>query len=151
MPKKEKKEEETHEESTITDKLSEKLSSINAEEKLDNLYEYSRTHVGDTISYVVLFVGIILALFQVPYGVGLVGVIFGIYFSSEITDFVKGASNFVEEQGVFRSFILGGVGIGLFIGSPLFFIGTAAAVGIKTLVLGLEKDKKGKKSKKEKE
>jgi|GEM_PF-1102218 len=135
----------------IKDKIEEQISSLHAEEKLDQLYSFTKTHTRDAIAYVILIAGIIISLFNGVWGGTLIGIIAGIYFSSEIVYSLKNFRFFIDKEGVFKTFILGGVFFGLFLARPMLFIGIAAALGIKTLLLGEEKNPTSTKEEKTKE
>lgn len=123
------------EESTgFKEKFDSTLKDLRSNEKLENIVNYATSNTRDTLSYVVLIVGIILLFFSSFYGGLLVGLVVGFYFSSEIMAVVKNANALIEEQGVVKSLIAGGLLIALFISAPWMLIGAALAVAARQIL-----------------
>lgn len=125
---------------SLKDKFNKKLDDFQTEEKFGDLKQFAQNNIRDTIAYVILFTGILISLFRPFLGHSIIGIITGIYFSNEIGRFITSFNEWVEYLGTFRTFILAGATFGLFLTAPMFFIGLAAAIGLKILVLGIEKD-----------
>lgn len=102
-------------------------------EKLPGLFNFARTNTKDAIAYIIMIVGIILLFFERFSGELLIGVVFGLYYSTEIQSLFRNFNEFIEEQGVVRGIILGVTTIALFISAPGIFIGAILAVIIKYL------------------
>lgn len=119
---------------SFQDKFKNTLQGLKSNEKLENLVGYATANTRDTISYVLLIIGIILMFFHSFYGGALIGLIAGFYFSSEIMAIIKHGNDLVEEQGIVKSLIAGGLLLALFISAPAIFIGAALAVAIRQIL-----------------
>lgn len=125
-------------------KLSETLDSLTKKENIESLVGYAKSNTRDTIAYILMILGLVILFFHPIYGGLLIGIITGFYFSSEILAIVKNLNDFIEQQGMVRSLILGGAALGFFILAPGIYIGIAVIIGIKQLILlGDGSDKKG--------
>ncbi len=71
-----------------------------------SLMTFVKENVGDTIAYVLLFAGIILAIFEPFFGGVLVGLILGIYFSEELFTRAEEFKELIAKEGIFRGFIV---------------------------------------------
>lgn len=116
------------------EKFESTLKDLKSNEKIDSLVSYATSNTRDTISYVVLIVGVILLFFSSFYGGILIGLVSGFYFSSEIMAVVKNINALVEDQGVVKSLIAGGLLIALFISAPWIVIGIALAVAVRQIL-----------------
>lgn len=119
---------------SFKDKFKATLNDIQSNEKFSHLVNYATSNTRDTLSYIALIIGIVLIFFQPFYGGALVGFISGLYFSAEILAFLKNFSRLIDEQGVVRSLIAGGVILALFISAPAIFIGLAIAVAVRQIL-----------------
>lgn len=105
------------------------------QDKFEDVYHFAQTNTWDTVAYVVLFIGLLFALFGHSLLGGLIiGIIGGLYFADAIVFRLKHVQEDVKAEGIIRSLIMGGVAIGLFILAPGIFIGGAIAIGIKQIV-----------------
>lgn len=98
------------------------------------MLNYAKSNIRDMIAYALLIIGLLLLFAEPSYGSTLVGAIFGLYFSSEIFDWISNWQKFVEEKGHTRAIILCGLLLALFKLAPFIFIGAAVAVLLKQLV-----------------
>ena len=91
----------------------------------DNLWE--------SISYVIMFVGLIFSLpiFNPFIGGALVGIVLGIYFSQEVLDRVKAFKDFIIEEGIFRGFIIIAAVLALLILAPGLLLGAIIGAWIR--------------------
>lgn len=109
----------------------------------EDLFTYFKNHTRETISYVLLILGLLLLFFEPVYGGLLVGVVAGIYFGQEIVSYIKNWKTMVNTQTryseVARNLILAGLALAFFISAPAIFLGAAIAIGIKELFIGQEK------------
>lgn len=119
---------------SFKEKLERTIEDFRPEEKMDDLKSFAKTHNKDAIAYAVLIAGLIISLFSGVWGGLLVGIVTGIYFSQEISYVIKNHETIVEKLGVFRSFVLGGAMLGVFIAYPMFYIGMAIVWAIKFIV-----------------
>ena len=119
---------------SLKDKMQRSMEDFKTGDKLDSLYAFARENTRDTVAYIILFAGILISLFNSFLGGFLIGLITGFYFTTEILAFYDNFHEFLEKYGVFKTFILGGAALGLFIALPSFFLGIAVAIGIGMLV-----------------
>lgn len=119
---------------SFKDKFKATLHDIQSNEKFSHLVNYATSNTRDTLSYIALIIGIVLIFFQPFYGGALVGFISGLYFSAEILAFLRNFSRLIDEQGVVRSLIAGGVILALFISAPAIFIGISIAVAVRQIL-----------------
>lgn len=106
------------------------------ENKPDNLLNYFKIHIRETITYILLVFGIILLFFDQLYGGIIVGLVAGIYFGDEIVNFIKSWGTTTESRKVARNLILAGITIALFISAPAIFLGAAISIAVKQLFVG---------------
>lgn len=113
------------------DSLSEKLESLRRNEKVDGFVNYASSNTRDIIAYILMMIGIILLFTSSFYGGALIGIIFGLYFTQEIRVAIKNINDYIEQQGMVRSLIFGGLLLAFAIAAPSIFIGIALAIVIK--------------------
>lgn len=105
----------------------------------DNLVDYFKEHSRETISYILLLVGILMIIPWPLYGGILVGIVGGIYFGDAIIDYIKSWKSSVSSTSSYniisRHIVLLGIAIAFFLTSPAIFIGAAIAIGIKHLFI----------------
>lgn len=105
----------------------------------DNLLSYFKHHSRETISYILLILGILLLFYEPLYGGILVGIIVGIYFGDEIVTYLKNWKSSINSQDrypeVARHLICAGLAIAFFISAPAIFLGAALTIGINQLFL----------------
>ncbi len=86
--------------------------------------EFLSTHKWDAVAYVILFLGLLLSIFERLLGGLIVGFISGLYFSKEMQEkFVECKEHFSRE-GIFRAYVTIVAIIAVFIASPGLIIGT---------------------------
>ena len=112
-------------------KISDALEKLKKNQKIEGIYNYASNNTRDTIAYILMIVGIVLLFSHPFYGGLIVGLIFGYYFSNELYNIVKSANDLIEQHGMVRSLILGGLLLALFVAEPAIFIGAAIAVILK--------------------
>jgi hypothetical protein len=122
------------EKKSFKDSFKSSLSDFRSNAKLSNVMSYAAANTRDTISYVILIIGIVLLFFHSFYGGMLIGLVTGFYFSSEILALLHHTTLLVDEQGIVKSLVAGGLILGLFISAPAIFIGMALAVAIRQLL-----------------
>lgn len=117
-------------------KLEEKYEELKgkADEDIKDAYKYASTHTRDIIAYVCMIIGIVLLFTHAFYGGLVVGAIFGLYFFREINSYLKSLNDLIENQGMVRSLIFGGLLLALFVSAPAIFIGTACAIGVRQIL-----------------
>lgn len=111
-------------------------SPQNKDNNSSDLLNYFKVHLRETITYVLLVLGIVLLFFDQLYGGILVGLITGIYFGDEIVGYIKSWSSATDSKKVARNLILAGIALALFISAPAIFLGAAIAIAVKQLFVG---------------
>lgn len=111
-----------------------KKKSIDQQKPTTKFLDYFSAGTRDMIAYILLVLGVILLFFQPLYGEFLIGVVAGAYFSKEINDLFKNYQNFIEQQGLVRSLILGGIFIAFLVSAPGIFIGAAFVMVLKLFI-----------------
>lgn len=133
------------EDGNIKDKFNETLDTLKKNEKIEDIYNYAKSNTTDTVAYVAMILGILILFFEPFYGGTIIGLVTGLYFSKEIMRPVKDVEGFVEELGMVRSLIFGGLLLAFFIKAPMIYIGAAVAVVFKQLIVPDKKDQTEKK------
>jgi len=109
-------------------------------QKKDNsssdLLNYFKVHMRETITYILLVLGIVLLFFDQLYGGILVGLIAGIFFGDEIVSYIKSWASASDSKKVARNLIVAGIAFALFISAPAIFLGAAIAIAVKQLFVG---------------
>src|ERR1700753_1440744 len=82
---------------------------------MEDFYTYAKSNIRDMIAYALMVIGIILLFFQPIYGGLLIGIVAGVYFSKEILNWIETYPQFLEDYGLVRSVVLGGLLLALFI------------------------------------
>lgn len=118
---------------SFRDKFYQSLRRLRSNEKFNSITGFAAANTRDSIAYVVLIMGIILLFFHDFYGGLLIGIISGFYFSSEFLAFIKSLNHLIDEQGIVRSLIAGGLILGLLVSAPAIFLGIAIAIGIRQI------------------
>lgn len=122
------------EKKSFKEKFEESFARLKASEKMTNIGSFATSNTRDSIAYVILIIGIILLFFHAFYGGLLIGIISGFYFSSELIAFIKSANQLIDEQGIVRSLIAGGVLLAFLISAPAIFIGMIIAIAIRQIL-----------------
>lgn len=120
---------------SVKDQLQKKLQDFDAKEKVDQVRHFAETNTLDAAAYVVLLIGLIMALIWPHWGMAIIGVVTGFYFAEPVFDLMKRVPHLLEELGVFRCFVLGGASVALFFCSPTFFIGLCGMAAAKVMLL----------------
>ncbi len=102
----------------------------------NDLLNYFKIHMRETITYVLLVLGIVLLFFDQLYGGVIVGLIAGIYFGYEIVTYIKSWASATDSRKVARNLIIAGIALALFISAPAIFLGAAIAIAVKQLFVG---------------
>lgn len=93
--------------------------------------DFVKDNMWESISYVVLFAGLILSIFNPFLGGSLVGIILGIYFSQEILDRAMSFKEMVIREGIFRGFIVIAAVLALLLEAPGLLLGTIIGAWIR--------------------
>lgn len=121
-------------ESPKKDSLSDKLEAFKKNEKVEGLYNYAANNTKDTVAYILMIIGIVMLFTHTFYGGTIIGILFGLYFSKELAQAFGNLNDLIEQQGMVRSLIFGGLLLGFFIMAPSIFIGIALAVGLRYIL-----------------
>jgi hypothetical protein len=131
-------------EPSFKDKIKETYTQLkdqdfsNAKEKLretfSNFQNPGTSTTRDLVAYILLIIGVLLLFYYPGYGGTLVGVTVGLYFAHEIFDFLKNSKDRIEDLGIARSLILGGLFLAFLISAPFIFLGAAFAVALSQLL-----------------
>lgn len=103
----------------------------NPGEQKQNFMAFVKDNIWESISYVVLFAGLILSIFNPFLGGSLVGIILGIYFSQEILDRSMSFKDLVVREGIFRGFIVIAAVLALLLEAPGLLVGTVIGAWIR--------------------
>ncbi|MEC7839790.1 MAG: hypothetical protein VX777_07105 [Chlamydiota bacterium] len=122
------------EEESVKNKITDTIDNLKKNEKIEDLYNYAKSNTADTVAYVAMILGLLILFFEPFYGGTIIGIVTGLYFSKEIMKPVGNLENFIEEFGMVRSLILGGLLLAFFIKTPMIFISAAAVVAVKQLI-----------------
>lgn len=114
--------------------LSEKLEALRKNEKIEGIYNYASNNTRDTVAYILMIIGIVLLFTHLFYGGFIVGLIFGLYFTDEITALLRSLNDLIEQHGMVRSLIFGGLLLAILILAWPIYLGTAVAIGVKHIL-----------------
>ena len=95
------------------------------------LGDFANDGTMDIVAYIVAGLGLLFSFFNPTVGGVLIGVVTGIYFSSEIMCYLKGFEGLYKSLGMSRAIVAGAALLALVISIPTFFV-TAAIVGAVT-------------------
>lgn len=106
----------------------------------EDLIEYFKTHIRESISYIILILGIILLFFDRLYGGLLVGIVTGVYFGDDIVNYIKSMKNSFDKltssPDIAKHLITLGIALAFLISAPGVFLGAAIAIAIKLMFVG---------------
>jgi hypothetical protein len=94
---------------------------------------FAQANKTDTITYILLFVGIFTYFFSHLFGGLLIGGIAGVNFFRPIMELSLGLNEFIKHQGIIRSLIAGSVLVCLVLAAPFLFLG----LGITTIAMSV--------------
>jgi hypothetical protein len=96
--------------------------------RYENIFDFVAANKWECLAYLVLFFGLLFSIFKPFIGGLLVGCILGIYFSVGVKEKFLQYKEFLEREGIFRSFVLVVALLALLIASPGLVLG--AVIGI---------------------
>ena len=88
----------------------------------------------DSCAYFFIFVGIIISIFEWFVGELIIGTVFGIYFSEWMKERFQLFKEFVENEGVFRAFIMVIFPIVLLVVAPGIFLGLLLGCALRPIL-----------------
>ena len=98
-----------------------------------SFFDQMRSHISDTIAYLVLAFGLLYCFFDPFFSGILVGSILGVYFSEEIIQNARKFKDSIIENGIFKSFTLLAALCAFLITAPGICIGLCIGTLIKYL------------------
>jgi hypothetical protein len=105
--------------------------------KVDELYDYARSNKEQTITYILLALGLLFLLFFNNLLGGLIiGMVAGYYFAAEIVYYIRNIGQIIGGQDQLRYVVLTALLLGLFIAAPGIFIGAAIVAAFKQVMAG---------------
>lgn len=111
--------------------------------KDSNFYHYASSNKEQTVSYILLALGILFLFINFFFGALLVGLVAGYHFSYQIVYFLRNLGQIFEGENQLKYIVLTGTLITLFIGVPSLFIAALIVALLKELVFNKnESDKK---------
>lgn len=121
-----------------TEDKTDKSHRINRDSnKINELYGYATSNKEQTITYILLIIGLFsLLFFNYMLGGLIIGMVAGYYFASEIVYAIRNISHILGDQNQLRSIVLAGLLLGLFIAAPGIFIGAAIVTAFKQVMFG---------------
>jgi len=102
--------------------------------KIDELYPYASTNRIQTITYILLILGLILMFFNNLLGGLLIGMVAGYHFAPEIIYYVRHLDRIFAGQDQLRYITLTALLLGLFIAAPGIFAGAAIMAAFKQVL-----------------
>jgi hypothetical protein len=111
-----------------------------------------KTHLGDTVAYSLLAVGLVVCFFDNFTGGLLVGLVTGLYFSKKIVSSLQNFQEILLREGIFRGFVIVIALCAFAISAPGLILGVILGAAIRPLLKGALTDdlgaEKGSKKKK---
>lgn len=103
----------------------------------NDVWSYAKMNRDQTITYVLLVLGLLLLLFVNGFLGGLIiGMVAGYYFASEIISYIRNIGHIVKGQDQLRYIVITAVLLGLFISAPSIFIGALIVAAFKNALIG---------------
>ncbi len=100
-------------------------------------YTYATSNKEQTITYILLILGLLILLFVNNLLGGLIiGMVTGYFFSSEIIYYLRNLGRTFSGQNHLNDVVLTGLLLGLFIGAPGIFIGAVIVASFKQVMTG---------------
>lgn len=108
--------------------------------KSNAFLRFVKTHIGDTIAYSLLSMGLVVCFFDVFLGGLFVGLITGLYFARKIVSSFSHFQELLLREGIFRGFVIV-VALGaLVISAPGLVLGIILGAAIRPLLKGALSD-----------
>jgi len=100
----------------------------------EGFFELLKNHKWDSLAYLVIFIGLIITIFHQIVGGFIVGIILGLYYSEQVKIRFDWIKEFLEENGIFRCFIVIAAFLALLITTFGLCIGTLVGVYLRPLL-----------------
>ncbi len=105
--------------------------------RTDDFYHYVKSNKQQTITYILLALGLLsLLIFDPLFGGLVIGMVAGYYFASEIVHYFRNFNQIFSGNNRIRSVVLGALLLGFFIAAPGIFIGAAIVALFRHVVQG---------------
>lgn len=112
-------------------------NSAGGPEKRGDFYSYATSNKEQTITYILLILGLLILLFiNALFGGLMLGMVAGYYFSSEIIHYIRNIGQVVEGPDQPRYIVLAALLLGLLILAPGIFIGAIIIATFKQVMAG---------------
>lgn len=122
---------------TADDKTKDSSWAFRDTKRMDELYRYAVSDKVQTITYILLILGLLLMIFYNNLLGGLIiGMVTGFYFASEIIYAIRNVGQVIGRQDYVRYIVLAAFFLGLFIAAPGIFIGSIIVAAFKQLIEG---------------
>ncbi|MBT3393721.1 MAG: hypothetical protein HN411_01240 [Waddliaceae bacterium] len=121
-------------EGSVKEKLQEKLYELKDSETVTEIYKYTLTNRFESILIVLVVFGVVLTWFNAPAGLGLIGLLLGMYFTDDIPTILYKLKEYYQTHGWFKIVLIGGALLSLLMTTWTFVVGIAAAVGVKSVI-----------------
>ena len=100
-----------------------------------DIFNYARSNKEQTITYILLAIGLLCLLFlNNLFGGLIIGMVAGYYFAEEIIYYIRNIGQVVKGQDQVRYIVLTALLLGLFIAAPGIFIGALIVAAFKKVL-----------------
>lgn len=121
----------------VEDKTRENFRNQRDPKKVENFYDYATSNKEQTVTYILLVLGLLFLLFFNNLLGGLIiGMVAGYYFAAEIVYYIRNMGQIVGGHDHLRYVVLTALLLGLFIAAPGIFIGAAIVAAFKQVLAG---------------
>ena len=103
---------------------------------MNDLYDYTKYSKEQTITYILLILGLIILFFNNLLGGLILGMVAGYYFAPEIVNYIRHSGEMLAGQNQLRYVILITILLGFLISAPGIFIGAAIVTLFKQALTG---------------
>lgn len=103
----------------------------------EGFFELVKHHKWDSLAYLLIFTGLIISIFNQIVGGLIVGVILGLYYSDQVKVRFDMFKEFLDENGIFRCFIVIAAIVALLITTFGLCVGTLIGVYLRPIFGGL--------------
>lgn len=115
---------------SLEDKARGAIKNIKENKKVEEFYDFAKGNKRDTFAYVLLAIGLLVALLHPFVGGFMIGFVTGLYYSDELYQFIQNARSSSEVYQA-RYVVLMGTLLGLLILAPGLVIGATLIAAIK--------------------
>lgn len=114
--------------------LNEQFKELFSQENFQKLQTYAKENTGDTASYALLFIGLLISLVNPLWGSALIGLVAGYYFYEDIFEWSNHLQEWIQEKGALKITIIGLIVALFFLAYPLFFIAAGLVIAIMQVI-----------------